>query len=619
MATLTRTTSSSASRVATDHPPPSPLPPPPLHHPRHYSHSTNAVAGPSDISRSPAQSRPPLPHAAHASASNVIDLTGSSPDPSRSPHTRFPHLSFPSTSTSSSSHAIAGPSRPTNPRRVSSTTTTINLSDEDSDLETNVAPRIRYRRNHPNHNSRTSRPTMAIDEGDDDLVIVSERAAINPVPSMYASGAGSHAGPSTLRRNPPRAGRPRASPPPFIVPRDRSIAIGTFGNAPRPPAAPFSRTTGYDESDEDARYAAELAAEETRRFATGGGGAAQSRPGGGWGTFDNDDRFVQGRGPQHHRHQDDDDAVLRMQAQAMREATRGRSSAGFGGYLFHRAGAGNGGVGGSTGTGEGDVGGDALNQLLAMGARGADGEGYLNALFRNGMGGAVFGGVPFLGFPIGLQGLYGAPTGGPAVNPGGWGGAAKVRAANKKYGVRMSHPNPTPKGFSRDIIEPLDPTALSPPSAKKARTTPKGKGKAKAQEDVLIQELEPVCASCIDPLKLGSEDKDGKIWGLTCGHVVCGKCLRFARDRCRAVLEKEKGGWIINVNDRDTDSSTADPTAKALPNTSMNSKRKGKSKSNQEDTEVNPEWTTCPLVCCEAPRNDLLAEKGSSRPYELYA
>lgn len=124
----------------------------------------------------------------------------------------------------------------------------------------------------------------------------------------------------------------------------------------------------------------------------------------------------------------------------------------------------------------------------------------------SGLGGrGMFGGL----FEGGLQGLYqqggGGGYGGYGAGPSnaGWGGAAKVRAANRKYGVRMSHPLPVSKGFSRDIIEPLsdqdqDQDGDKPSPAKKSK---KGKEKEK-ERDLIIQELEPVCSSCLEGLKL---------------------------------------------------------------------------------------------------------------------
>jgi len=193
---------------------------------------------------------------------------------------------------------------------------------------------------------------------------------------------------------------------------------------------------------------------------------------------------------------------------------------GFGGYILRA----------NTNNHQGAQGGggqeDALEQLLSSGGAAGyagDRQGYMERIYAaigSGVGGAVgiggrggmFGGL----FEGGLQGLYGGgSTGyggaGPSHAAGGWGGAAKVRAATKKYGVRLSHPLSIQKGFSRDIIEPLEESegGDGPSPAKK---------KKRESREVIIEELEPVCASCEEGLRMGSEARDGKVWGLSCAN-----------------------------------------------------------------------------------------------------
>lgn len=169
------------------------------------------------------------------------------------------------------------------------------------------------------------------------------------------------------------------------------------------------------------------------------------------------------------------------------------------------------------------------------------GRSYLNHL----LGGAYWSGGPAVHGGAGsMSGIYGqAYGGGPAGVAGGWGGAAKVKAASKKYGVRMSHPGPVERGFSRDIVEPRDPDgAPPPPPPVAASSTKKSRSRTAAKP---TEELEPVCASCLETLLLsGTGNK--KVFALRCGHAICAKCLEEAKERCRAIRAQEKGGWVLD-------------------------------------------------------------------------
>ncbi|GAA5908585.1 RING finger protein [Sporobolomyces salmoneus] len=732
MATLTRNPSSSAtpqpplassssSSSSSNILPPLPgPPPPPMHSPFRWapiaSTSTSASAS-NSASTSNSNSN-----------SNVIDLTGSSPPAAASNpvHSRFPHLSFPSASSSTSSaltnaNAVAGPSNPNPTRRTRSQSRqqiaagaggelVISDSDSDETIQRRFRSRPTARRVRPQTGTgggggAVARPGIE-DEDDDDLVIVSERAAVDPVPSTLRSrrfgggNASSGNGTSNLRRNPlapPPSHRlnplpRRASPPPFIVPpnypsisnpdppRARNLrplparrGVVGGGGALATVATPEEILHMDDEDVLDRRLAQSLAAEELN--AMGGNRAIDP---------------------------------IRVQAQAMRQAANSNTGAGggggrgYGGYILQQNRA----APGAGGAGEREM--DPFEQLLGMrqeeaaggGGRGGNDDNYrrsaafVNALLGGGgangnAGGRGVGGV-LRGagmdyFPPELRQFFGmgpGPLGGGGgygnAAPGGWGGAAKVKAANKKYRVELSHPNPVRTGFSRDIIEPPDTNdndELSASAKKKQK---------REKEEIEIQELEPVCASCLEPLKLGTEGKDGKVWGLQCGHVVCGKCLREAKERCEEILEKERGGWVLDVdledadreeegvgrspkkgkgkkrvieideeeeddddlyapppsNSNSEDQSISSSKPRRLPPKNLAStgkipvggtttsskaktkgkgKGKGKSKSSQDETGVEENWTTCPVSTCEGKGNDLLAEKGWSRPFELYA
>lgn len=308
-----------------------------------------------------------------------------------------------------------------------------------------------------------------------------------------------------------------------------------------------------------------------------------------------------------------------------------------------------------------------------------------------------------------MSGIYGQAYGGgpygggggPAGAAGGWGGAAKVKAASKKYGVRMSHPGPVERGFSRDIVEPRDhPDGAPPPPLPPAAASSTKKSRSRTAAAVAAkptEELEPVCASCLETLLLsGTGNK--KVFALRCGHSVCAKCLEEAKERCRAIRAQEKGGCVLDdstgtcsssaaaapapatrangastlsnaskgkdkrkgkgknpialdlesgtqsnssefylsSSDSDDDDSgytirgdsarhppakrrrTDDGGTTAASNGSTKGKGKGKGKSRADETGVEEDWTTCPVLTCDGKGSDLLAEEGWAKPFEFF-
>lgn len=617
------------------------FPLPPSHPSPHHRDLPYPI--PSSSSRAPDR-RPPVASTSTASDSraspaDVIDLTASSSPPP--PHSRFPHLSFPSSSLASTSNVTSHGTRTRDRARV--------------------VPGTREGAGGRQSIGTSQHPILNLtddDDDDDDLVIVSERPAARPL----------------FRMNRP------ASPPPFIVPPNYPAMTTTTSipnpSRPRLRARLRSSTTTTngvnavteeEEGDVESRRLAEQLAQEE----LGGIVVEPSSSNGG--------RVISGSR-----------AALQLQAQAMRQATtngNGRTAS-YGGYILHRP---------QNSTGNGNGGGrrnqteaDPFDRLLTMpppnhvpyNTRGGGGErgggriwgtgSYMEAMFASGAeyrtrlfnGENVTYAEVMAGYPA-LRGLYNHELfDGVAPQPatGGWGGAAKVRAANKKYGVKMSHPLPIQRGFSRDIIEPIAANDADPETREAGSPPTKRlkKYKAKEKDDIEIQEMEPVCASCLGRLQLGSEDKDGKVWALHCGHVVCGKCLREAKTRCEDILEKERGGWVMNVDLDDDDSVKVGGVDEVMasPKKGKGQKRgivmegggtvpiidgpdpdddksrkpdrvetrsgktkkgKGKSKSAQDQTGVEEDWTTCPVSTCAGQGNDLLAEKGWSRPFELYA
>ena len=105
-------------------------------------------------------------------------------------------------------------------------------------------------------------------------------------------------------------------------------------------------------------------------------------------------------------------------------------------------------------------------------------------------------------------------------------------------------------------------------STKKSRSRTTAAGKP-------TEELEPVCASCLETLLLsGTGNK--KVFALRCGHAVCAKCLEEAKERCRAIRAQEKGGWVLD--DSTGVPSSAAASASRINGTSASNASKGKGK-----------------------------------------
>lgn len=261
-----------------------------------------------------------------------------------------------------------------------------------------------------------------------------------------------------------------------------------------------------------------------------------------------------------------------------------------------------------------------------------------------------------------FESYLGRNTGGglEGVIEGTWGGGVfypKPLPKGRKYAVRVSHPRKMEVGFSRDIIPPpeLDDSPPPPPTA------PLRKSTAKANQ-LPPEPLEPICASCLEPLFL-AQTGEKRPWGLKCGHVVCGKCIGDAKMRCEEMAAAErkarwtmdidadevevevagkgkgKGKELIVLDDEDEDdqddqdsiivSKSLRPKTRAtkpLPKKSskgkaskLDPKGKGKSRSMATETGVEENWTTCPVEGCGGEGTDLLAKEGDYRgAFELF-
>ncbi|GAA5875220.1 hypothetical protein JCM3774_004173 [Rhodotorula dairenensis] len=508
---------------------------------------------------------------------------------------------------------LAGPSRSGGPAATAAAS---------SSSTTGVAAGVRAR--------RRRRDAMGL-SSDSDIEVVSERPASHAPPA---------AGPSRLSRY----GLPIGSPPPFIVPPGAT--------------ATSASTTGRSQPRRSTRA-------RTGPGAPGGGAAARAGPSRA-GDADEDADAIYARALA-----DAEAAELGYDdyetAQRSAAGTAGGGRRGGGAGSSGRGGRGFGGVFRHAGPprGEGFFS-DYLTGLFMDNALGP--HSYFNTFLGGGFWG---GGAAVHGGAGSLTAAYGG-GGGPGA--GGWGGAAKVKAASKKYGVRMSHPAPNERGFSRDIIEPRDPGALQPPPPPTAAAAKKGRSKAAAAKST--EECEPVCASCLERLLL-SGTGDHKVFALRCGHAVCAKCLDEAKARCRAIREQEKGGWVTSSSssrasqangtlalqtlkrkggvgpghvssnspevylssgsddESDDDPSTgansaslrptkrrrqngASATAPPPPPENAGRGNKGKGKSRADETGVEEDWTTCPVSTCDGRGTDLLATQGWSRPFEFF-
>ncbi|GAA5973776.1 hypothetical protein JCM11641_003149 [Rhodosporidiobolus odoratus] len=582
-----------------------------------------------------------------AGSGPTIDLTTSSPDLSSSSRTlvnaaRASGLSFPGGPAVGAGRSFSpaiGPSRNTRSaaaavearrRDRDPTGQSLVLSDDDDEEEIEYAPRPRVRPSGARAGAGAgARRAMGGNGGsgdgsDSDIEIVSERPAAGvPLPPPRTGTPSDPYLAYTLRRH-------IGSPPPFVVPSgSTSTSTSTSSANPRrsnrcPPPSYRSHSRSRTDSDSDVATARQLAAiyAAEDRAATAEMGMGSRRGFGG--VF-----------------------------------SRSASGSGAGG-----AGAGNG-VGGGGGGGRGLV--SDFATLAGLDPANLPGMGMYSTLLGGGFwNGGLFGIGGSGGAAGGGAFAYGYPGGAAAGVHGGWGGAAKVKAAGKKYGVKMSHPVPVQRGFARDIKDPEE--VDEGPVKKKAK---KGKGKAKVEEVEEEQQV-PVCASCLEPLYLGGEG-DRKVFALKCGHVVCKGCLEEARGRVKAergaVTHTGAGGpkgkktlrakgkksgqkgkapdeadhdftplhvgshpstrdeMELDAIDGGPSSSALDLSSDERPLfTSLSARRaskaktkdKGKAKSRADETGVEELWTICPVVACDGKGGDVLVEGGYQGPYELF-
>jgi hypothetical protein len=82
-----------------------------------------------------------------------------------------------------------------------------------------------------------------------------------------------------------------------------------------------------------------------------------------------------------------------------------------------------------------------------------------------------------------------------------------------EYKRTFTHPPKVAPGFTHDLASSGDVEDLAAASA--------SSGPSSSTVDTVL-----VCAKCLDPLVMGNVPDDKRLWGLRCGHILDGKCVR---------------------------------------------------------------------------------------------
>ena len=82
-----------------------------------------------------------------------------------------------------------------------------------------------------------------------------------------------------------------------------------------------------------------------------------------------------------------------------------------------------------------------------------------------------------------------------------------------EYKRTFTHPPKVAPGFTHDLAPSADVEDLSAVGASSGSST-------SAVDTVLV------CAKCLDPLVIGNVPDHKRLWGLRCGHLIDGKCVR---------------------------------------------------------------------------------------------
>ena len=82
-----------------------------------------------------------------------------------------------------------------------------------------------------------------------------------------------------------------------------------------------------------------------------------------------------------------------------------------------------------------------------------------------------------------------------------------------EYKRTFTHPPKVAPGFTHDLASSGDVEDLTAAGT--------SSGPSSSTVDTVL-----VCAKCLDPLVMGSVPDDKRLWGLRCGHILDGKCVR---------------------------------------------------------------------------------------------
>ena len=174
-----------------------------------------------------------------------------------------------------------------------------------------------------------------------------------------------------------------------------------------------------------------------------------------------------------------------------------------------------------------------------------------------------------------------------------------------EYKRTFTHPPKVAPGFTHDLAPSADVEDLSTAGASSGPST-------SAVDTVLV------CAQCLDPLVMGNVPDDKRLWGLRCGHLLDGKCVR---ELMRPVDAQESGrgeppegtgkGKEKAAEELEQQDSVPDESGGSLFGNSLRrlrsgrvvsttgSRSKGKQKQKVQDPKVEREheWT-CPVSGC---------------------
>ena len=171
-----------------------------------------------------------------------------------------------------------------------------------------------------------------------------------------------------------------------------------------------------------------------------------------------------------------------------------------------------------------------------------------------------------------------------------------------EYKRTFTHPPKVAPGFTHDLASSGDVDDLTTAGA--------SSGPSSTTVDTVL-----VCAKCLDPLVMGNVPDDKRLWGLRCGHILDGKCVRELmrpadaqeEDNARPSMETDGKGKGKVVGEPEQQE-TAPPegggflmrrlrSGRVVSPTTSRSKGKQKQKAQEPKIERVHEWS-CPVSGC---------------------